>query len=202
MGWVTKRAVLLGAGALAVAAIAAGVALAATRSSSHHARVGALLRAYGLFGDRPFLRGFGGPAAGPMMAGPFGPGLAAPGQRVGPGGPLGSFAPLGGIGFGDLGVLHAQLTVPAPGGKYQTVDIQRGSVTRVSATSITLRSPDGYVASYAVAPATVVAAQSRGIGSVHTGDVVMLRATVAGGKATVVRLVDLSRLRPRAALAR
>jgi hypothetical protein len=92
-----------------------------------------------------------------------------------------------------LGVLHAQITQRAAGG-YETIDIQRGNVTKVGATSITVRSADGFTATYAVTRSTVVDAQRSGIGSVRTGDLVQIRASVTKGKATLTSLTDLSRL--------
>ena len=52
----------------------------------------------------------------------------------------------GGFGFGfggPFGAVHGQFVVPRSGGGYQTIDTQRGSVTAVSATSITVKSADG-----------------------------------------------------------
>ena len=57
------------------------------------------------------------------------------------------------------GLVHGQVVVSKPGGGYQTVDIQSGKVTAVSSTSITLKSADGYTASYSVASSTIVDAQ-------------------------------------------
>ena len=45
-----------------------------------------------------------------------------------------------GIGFGGpFGAVHGQFVVPRSGGGYQTIDTQRGSVTAVSPTSITVK---------------------------------------------------------------
>jgi len=54
-----------------------------------------------------------------------------PGPGFGPGrfGPVGGFGSVGGL----FGALHGQIVVPKAGGGYQTVDIQRGQVTAVSA---------------------------------------------------------------------
>jgi hypothetical protein len=109
---------------------------------------------------------------------PFGPAFAGPG-------------PLGG---GLFGAVHGTVVVPKPGGGYQTVAFQNGKVTAVSSTSITLRSADGYSHSYQVTSATMVNAQRDGIGSIKAGNQVMVDATVSGGTATAVRVVDLSLL--------
>jgi hypothetical protein len=134
------------------------------------------------------------PAAGPSPS-------AAPWRSGhGPGGFRG-FGRFGGSGFGPgLGggygdVLHGQFTAPKAGGGYQTVDVQRGTVTSVSSSSITIKSADGYSASYAVASSTEVNAQAGGIGSVKTGDTVSVTATVSGGTATAASIIDLTALR-------
>ncbi len=97
----------------------------------------------------------------------------------------------GGFGFGG-GVVHGQVTVPKSGGGYETVDVQRGTVTAVSSTSITVKSSDGYSASYVVSTKTVVDAQAAGIGSVKTGDTVYVTATVSGSTATAANVTDLT----------
>jgi hypothetical protein len=90
------------------------------------------------------------------------------------------------------GLVHGQVVVSKPGGGYETVDIQSGKVTAVSSASITLKSADGYTASYSVASSTIVDAQRDGIGSVKTGNEVSLVATVTGSKATASSITDLS----------
>ena len=101
----------------------------------------------------------------------------------------------GGLVGGMLGAVHGQMVLAKPGGGYVTVDLQRGKVTAVSSTSITLRSTDGFSASYAVAGATVVGAQRAGLGSVKVGDEVSLQATVKGSTATATSIIDLTLLK-------
>jgi hypothetical protein len=103
---------------------------------------------------------------------------------------FGHFGPFmfGGLGAG--GVVHGQLTVPKSGGGYQTIDVQSGTVSAVSATSVTIHSSDGYSATYAVTASTEVNAESAGIGSVKTGDTVFVTATVSGGSATAASITD------------
>jgi hypothetical protein len=98
------------------------------------------------------------------------------------------------FGGGAFGAVHGQLVLPKAGGGYQTVDIQRGQVTAVSAASITVKSDDGFTRTYAVTSATIVDAQRDGIGSVKTGDQVSLQATVSGSSATAASIADLSGL--------
>ena len=92
-------------------------------------------------------------------------------------------------------ILHGQVVVPKSGGGYQTVDVQRGQVTAVSSTSITVKSADGYSATYGVSSSTTVDAQSSGIGSVKVGDRVVLEATLSGGTATASHILDRTELK-------
>lgn len=113
-----------------------------------------------------------------------------------PGGPAGGFGggfPGGAFGiggFGAGGVVHGQVTVPKSGGGYQTQDVQRGTVTAVSSTSISVKSADGFTATYVVNSKTLVDAQAAGIGSVKKGDTVSVTATVGGSTATAVSVFD------------
>jgi hypothetical protein len=100
-----------------------------------------------------------------------------------------------GFGFGGLfGAVHGQFVVPKSGGGYQTIDTQRGSVTAVSATSITIKSADGYTKTYQVVSSTNVDAQRDGIGTVKTGHQVAVTATVSGSTATAVSILDFTLL--------
>jgi hypothetical protein len=177
--------------ALAVAALLSGtgVALAVTSSSPSALRtatkVGTAVAALSRSPSRcqivlP-LRGFQPPAR--VFATP------------GPLAPLG-FAPLGfgPFGVGSLGAIHGQFVVSKPGGGYQTIDTQRGTVTAVSASSITVKSGDGYTKTYQVTRSTNVKAQRAGIGSVKTGQTVSVVATVTGSSATATQIVDLAAL--------
>jgi hypothetical protein len=113
------------------------------------------------------------------------------GWRSFPGGPGRVFGPLG-LGAIGGGVVHGQLTVPKSGGGYQTVDVQDGTVTAVSTGSITVKSADGFTATYTVTSKTVVGAQAAGIGSVKKGDTIFVTATVSGSTATAASIVDLT----------
>jgi hypothetical protein len=101
----------------------------------------------------------------------------------------------GGIGGpGLFGVVHGQVVVPKPGGGYQTVDIQQGTVTAVSNTSISLKSADGFTKTYTVTSSTLVNAQRSGIGSVKVGNKAAVSATQNGSVATATRISDLTLL--------
>ena len=100
-----------------------------------------------------------------------------------------------GFGFGGVfGAVHGEFVVPRSGGGFQTIDTQRGAVTAVSATSITVKSADGFIKTYQLMSSTNVDAQRNGIGSVKTGHQVMVMATVSGGTATAVNILDFTLL--------
>ena len=82
---------------------------------------------------------------------------------------------------------HGQLTLRVKGGD-RTVDLQRGTVSAVSATSISVISPDNFPGTYTVDSSTKVRTRSGlvSISSVHKGDEVLVVATA--GKA--LRILD------------
>lgn len=90
------------------------------------------------------------------------------------------------------GLIHGEFTVPKPGGGYQTVDVQMGTVTAVSSTSVTVKSADGYSVTYTVTSKSVVDAQAAGIGSVKKGDSVFITATVSGSTPTAATIIDMT----------
>jgi hypothetical protein len=92
------------------------------------------------------------------------------------------------------GVLHGRVTVPKAGGGYQTLDVQSGKVTKVSAGSVEVKSADGFTATYAVTGSTAVNAESAGIGSVKAGDTVFVIAT-AGPPPTAAAIFDVTAIR-------
>jgi hypothetical protein len=91
------------------------------------------------------------------------------------------------------GLEHGQFTVRTKSGD-QVVDVQRGQVVAVSATSVTVRSQDGFTATYTVGSTAKVRAQKKAstITNVHTGDKVSVAATHSGTTDTLRRLVDAS----------
>ena len=101
----------------------------------------------------------------------------------------------GGFGFGGpFGAVHGQFVVPRSGGGYQTIDTQRGSVTAVSPTSITVKSADGFSKTYQVVSSTNVDAKRNGISTVKTGHQVMVTATDSGSTATATSILDFNLL--------
>ena len=136
----------------------------------------------------------GSPASGAAAASPGGT-AATPSPSARPAFPhQGRPGGFGSAFGGPFGAVHGQFVVPKSGGGYQTVDTQRGSVTAVSATSITVKSADGFTKTYQVVSSTNVDARRGGIGSVKTGHQVAVTATVSGGTATAVSVLDLNLL--------
>ncbi len=131
-------------------------------------------------------------------------------QKVGPSGSAGprgdsdrghrnggpGMGPGMGMGKGMAGgfAIHGSFVTPKQGGGYQTVDTQRGTVTGVSATSITVKSVDGFTATYTVSATTRVHAQRDGIASVKTGDEVGVTAIESGSEKQAVSIVDTNAL--------
>jgi hypothetical protein len=121
----------------------------------------------------------GGPAGGTMGRG--GPGMGGLG--------------MGGLGMGLGGAIHGTAVTPKQGGGYQTVDGQRGAVTDVSSTSITVKSEDGFTKTYVVTADTLVNAKRDGIASVKKGDTVSVIAVEAAGAANAVQIVDQTQIK-------
>ena len=96
---------------------------------------------------------------------------------------------------GPWGALHGEFVVPDGNGGYRTMLVQRGQVTAVSSSSITVRSDDGYSRTYAVTADTIVNARRDGISSIRTGSSVRLVAVQAGNTATATAVVDVGALR-------
>ena len=136
----------------------------------------------------------GSPSSGTGAASPGG--LAAtPSPSARPAMPHAGRPGGGFFGFGGpFSAVHGQFVVPKSGGGYQTIDTQRGSVTAVSDTSITVKSADGFAKTYQVTSSTNVDAERNGIGSVKTGHQVVVTATDSGGTATAVSILDFSLL--------
>lgn len=109
----------------------------------------------------------------------------APAMKRGPGGHKGM-----GMGGMGMGALHGEFTTKAPAGGYQTLATQAGEVTELRATSISVKSEDGFSRTYSVDDGTMVNAGNNGIADVKAGDKVHLTAVVADGKARAVDIHD------------
>jgi hypothetical protein len=128
----------------------------------------------------------GSSSEGPLQV----PGL---GDRDGDGGhgPDGDRGPGGhGPRGGFPGALHGTFVVPNQDGTgYQTVQMQHGTVTAVSATSISVTSEDGFAATYVVDADTKVN-RDGAIADIAADADVMVMAVVDGDTATAQRIVD------------
>jgi hypothetical protein len=82
---------------------------------------------------------------------------------------------------------HGELTL-----KNKVIDVQRGQVTSVSATSVTVKSADGFTATYVVNSGTKVHKdkQASAITNVANGDRIRIRATKNGNTDTATRIGD------------
>jgi hypothetical protein len=108
----------------------------------------------------------------------------------GPGGG-GGFGGAGGPGGGGLGgaatALHGTYVVSDGNGTYTTELTQTGTVSAVSAGSITVKSTDGYSKTYTITSSTSVDNGSDQISSVATGHTVRI---VADSKASATTITD------------
>ena len=114
--------------------------------------------------------------------GPFGHGLGGPGGFAG--------------GFLGRG-LHGSFVVEDPDGGYQTVLTQHGTATSVSDTSITVKSDDGFVATYRLTDESAVLSGPSGTEAIAEGADVAVTAVRTGSTARAVHVVDLSQVRER-----
>jgi hypothetical protein len=100
----------------------------------------------------------------------------------------GPWRPWVGLDFGR--VLHGTGVVKKSDGTFQTVAMQRGKVTAVSATSITVKSDDGYSATYVVNSATKVNGKNGKITDIKVNAGVLVEADVNGSTSTATRIID------------
>lgn len=86
--------------------------------------------------------------------------------------------------------LHGEVTLG--GKKHQVVAFQRGTVTAVSSTSLTVRSADDFSATYVVDSSTKIREKKEktDIGAVKTGDKVRVVALKNGSALTATRIAD------------
>jgi hypothetical protein len=88
-------------------------------------------------------------------------------------------------------VVHGEFTARTKDG-YALFDTQRGTVTAVSSSSITIKSPDGFTQSYAVNPDTKVhkGRTTVGIGDVTANAKALVVAKVSGSSRTATQIVS------------
>lgn len=107
----------------------------------------------------------------------------------GPGGQGGGFP--GGFpgGAGQAGLataLHGTFVTRAADGSYVTQVMQTGEVTAVDATSIAVRSADGYAKTYTLSGSTTVNGGQAQLDAVETGHTVTVVASGTGAAATIL----------------
>jgi hypothetical protein len=93
---------------------------------------------------------------------------------------------------GPLGAIHGQLVVPKPGGGYQTVTVQMGTVTSISQSQVAVKSEDGFARTYTIDDNTRVCAGRSGLSGVTTGHKVWVMSTGQGDSSTAIVLADLT----------
>jgi hypothetical protein len=116
-------------------------------------------------------------------------GNAATSQQAGPGGGFGGAGGLGGAAGGGPGgaglgtIAHGEVVVADSSGTCTTRLVQTGTVSAVSAASITVHSADGYSATYTLGSDTSVDNGSDAVTDIATGHTVTILAST--GKAAV-----------------
>ncbi|WP_433223429.1 hypothetical protein ACQP00_26105 [Dactylosporangium sp. CS-047395] len=122
-------------------------------------------------------------------------GQNAQGGQAGQGGfPGGGFARGGNV---ISGALHGDFVVKGSDGQYVTQRLQTGTVTAVSATSITAKSEDGHATTFVVGADTKVDNGASKIGDVKAGDTVTVIGLVSGDTATATTITDTALMRQR-----
>jgi hypothetical protein len=100
-----------------------------------------------------------------------------------------------GPGFGPG--IHGTFVTPNQAGTgYDTIDSQKGSVTDVSATSITVKSKDGFTKTYVVTTTTSVNGKAGDIASVKTGDDVAIQGIESGSDVNAQQIFDGKNFKP------
>ncbi|HEV7655876.1 MAG TPA: hypothetical protein VGP36_14250 [Mycobacteriales bacterium] len=106
---------------------------------------------------------------------------------TGQGGPGGGGFPGGGTAATGLtGALHGTFVTAAGDGTYVTRIMQTGQVTAAGATSVTVKSTDGYAKTYTLSGATSVDGGQAAVTDIATGNTVTVVASEAGAATTVL----------------
>ncbi|MBK1785021.1 hypothetical protein [Prauserella cavernicola] len=103
------------------------------------------------------------------------------GMRGGPPGTGGQFGPQDGM-SAMADALHGDFTVAGDDGGYETQRVQKGEVTAIDDTSVTVESEDGYTRTYAIDEETEQPEET------GKGEVVTVLASVAGDEATATSI--------------
>jgi hypothetical protein len=99
------------------------------------------------------------------------------------------------MGFG--GALHGTFVVPNGSGGYTTVVMQHGKASKVSDSSITVTSADGFAQTYVINAKTGVGADRQGTAGIDNGADVVVTGTQKGDVVTATHLVDVAAFRDR-----
>lgn len=98
------------------------------------------------------------------------------------------------VGADVTDLLHGEVVLARQGGGTQTVLVQKGSVTDVSGTAVTVKSADGVTTSYTVNGDTKVHADTDKIDSVAKNEEVVVVAPKSGDARNATMIVDLTDL--------
>ena len=121
-----------------------------------------------------------GDSSSAQVAGPGAGGFGGPGGTGNGGGAAG----------GMMAALHGTYVVSDGNGGYGTELTQTGTVSAVSASSITVKSADGYSKTYVIGSSTSVDNGADAIGDVAAGHTVRIVATSADDQATATTITD------------
>ena len=94
--------------------------------------------------------------------------------------------------LGMGGALHGSFVVPDGSGGYRTLMMQRGAATKVSDTSITVRSDDGFEQTYAITADTAVGSDRQGVNGIAKGADVAVMGEKKGSGVTALHVADLA----------
>lgn len=175
--WTAKKGLLVGGAAVVLGAAAGAGAYAAGNGS------GTAANAQGAGAASQF-----GPGGQNGMAGPG----TQSGTNGGAAGGMGMDGGPGGLGMGAAGLnaaIHSEYVV-LEGSNYVTMAGQAGTVTDVSATSLTVKSEDGFSRTYAVGSDVQVTQGMRQRGGTSTGSTLSLSNVTAGASVRVTALKD------------
>src|SRR4051794_1839788 len=100
----------------------------------------------------------------------------------------------GGHRLGMGGALHGSFVVPDGSGGYRTMVMQRGAAAKVSDTSITVHSEDGFEQTYAITADTGVGADRQGVNGIAKGADVVVMGEKKGSGVTALHVADLTQL--------
>jgi hypothetical protein len=93
--------------------------------------------------------------------------------------------------------IHGTFVTPDKAGTgYQTIDTQKGSVTDVGPTSITVKSKDGFTKTYVVTSTTDVNGKAGDIATVKTGDDVAILGIESGSDVNAQQIFDGKNFKP------